>query len=262
MKLLKFTGDNVHFIYLTNLNNNGIKSLNNDIISSNIDMCLPLIYIVQNWTKLYGEKTLNISVITHNSQSISTNYNLYSASISGLNKLINNEHPNIKCKNIDFDMDINETLAPILLSEVLSDNNDDDIAYQNYQRYIKYVDHRSPIKNNLSNLDNKTSTEEIPVELMIESTGNLDSLFYRKLTKDTLKSNEIEIKITDCLISSQDALEIMGKSLPRVTDSLASKQALGIEYHGIITNIGNDVSKYSVNEEVIACINNGSIKAF
>ncbi|MDP4180245.1 MAG: SDR family NAD(P)-dependent oxidoreductase [Bacillota bacterium] len=251
-----------HILYLADLQATDDKS---SVITDTINASMPIIYLVQAFSKILEEESLKIGIVTLNANLVTGNevkYNLLAGSLLGMNRLINNEHMNILCKNIDMDEIADTFSGSLIINEMLSENSDDDIAYRSGARYVKRIDHTSIGKDQKDQNNQIVSADITPVELIVGMTGNPDSLYYREMSRTMPTHGEMEIQVHGCSLYSQDAAEIMGRIPPRTVYTPEMNQALGVECHGVVTNIGPDVAGYHIGDEVIAFVGNGCIKSF
>ncbi|RCX16298.1 acyl transferase domain-containing protein [Anaerobacterium chartisolvens] len=256
------TDKKVNILYIPSPSANDTEDT--DTARRAMDYSLQAVYIIQAWSKSHGDEDLKVGIITYNAYEVTgneTRLNLQAGGLTALNRLISNEHLNIVCKNIDLDVNPDEPVLSSAIDEMLSDNNDEDVAYRDHTRYVRHIIHTRLAENDGSVPQKEVFTNDANISLEIGNVGKPDSLYFREFSDRHPEPDEIEIMVTGCGIAAQDAYELMGRIPPKMAGAKEAKQVLGTECCGTVSRVGRNVSLFSPGDEVIACVEGGSIKS-
>ena len=98
--------------------------------------CFSVMMLVQAISQIeWSSKTPRLWLVTKNTQPINNNISLADATIWGLAKVIAFEHPELHCSRVDLS-EANNIELESLISELLSDSQEDQIALRGQDRYI------------------------------------------------------------------------------------------------------------------------------
>jgi len=156
------------------------------------------------------------------------------AGLWGLGKVIRLEHPELNCRQIDLDPSDSQP-APILLGELLSQNDEDEIALRSQARLAARL---SPTE--MPALE-KTS----PKELIAAEFGSLDSLIWQPISRQSPGRGEVEIRVHATGLNFKDVMNVLGM-YP------GDPGPLGGECAGVVTAVGEGVTGFSVGDKVMA----------
>ncbi|MGZ9166381.1 MAG: SDR family NAD(P)-dependent oxidoreductase, partial [Anaerolineales bacterium] len=155
------------------------------------------------------------------------------ASVWGLARTIVLEYPNWKCACVD----IAQTPGNKLLEEILSQDDENQIALRGEERYVARLE-RSQIK------ANDLIVPDAPFELVIPSPGILDRLILQTTSRRPPEAGEVELRVKATGLNFRDVLNALGM-YP------GAKIPLGIECAGVVIALGDGVTEYKVGDEVI-----------
>jgi acyl transferase domain-containing protein len=213
-------------------------ALNEDSNSPEVQsrLCGGLLHLVQ--ALISAGRSVPIWVVTRGAQAVNGMITApHQATLWGLCKVINQEHPEISCRVIDLDPDPltpeEETLTNLWNETQVSDV-EDQVAFRNHERMVARLTH----------VKDKALPSTEPVELTIRERGALESLTYQRLTRKIPGPGEVEIQVHATGIGFRDVLNTLGM-YPGGGD-------LGAECAGIVSAVGEDVQNVKVGDTVIA----------
>ncbi|WP_293116925.1 SDR family NAD(P)-dependent oxidoreductase [Moorena sp. SIO3E8] len=173
--------------------------------------------------------------------------NIWQTPIWGLGKTLSLEHPEFAttCLDLSADRLDNET-AKSLLQELLTPDQENQIAYRRGVRYGARLDYSQPVQ----------TLANAPVTLKLNSYGTLDNLALVPLASSSLAPDEVEIKVRASGLNFRDVLRALGM-MRDIEESLgianSAKDILfGFECAGTIERVGKQVSDFQVGDAVIA----------
>ena len=179
--------------------------------------------------------------------------------IIGLGALISNEHPNISCQMIDLQA-INEQDNTGQLIQILKSRPEHtDIALREEQYLFKTLK-PAALQSQQDQIFN-TNTAETSVALDIGQPGQVDSLFFREISRRVPEPDEIEIEVHASALNFKDLLKVMGQISPKVIEGTYFEEAFGMECSGIVTAVGSNISVWKVGDEVVAAAPKGCFRS-
>lgn len=91
--------------------------------------------------------------------------------------------------------------------------------------------------------------------IVLEDFGTVNSLIYKEIEKPQIKENEVLIKVKAIGINPVD-VKVRSRQAP-LAEALAQYQPLilGWDISGVVTAIGNEVSKFKIGDEVFGMVN-------
>ena len=207
-----------------------------DSLSRQSTICGGLLHLTQ--ALLAAGRSVPIWVVTQGAQAAHRPVTSPSqATLWGLCKVIQLEHPEILCHLIDLDANLLIPQAEhlnLLWKEIGSLRFDDQIAFHGNERFVARLAHAP-----------KITTEPVePVELVSRDPGVLESLRYQKLTRRLPDPGKVEIQIYATGIGFRDVLNALGM-YPGGGD-------MGSECAGVISALGAGVENFKVGDPVIA----------
>ncbi len=220
-----------------------------DATQQTIDVCMPLLYLVQSMAK---NKKAKIGVVTQSCQMVSPKDNMKdvnASSLWGLANVVENELSHINCQAIDVLQEEFEQHIELLFQELLSNHKDVDVAYRNEKRFIKQLS-KKVFQENVAQKQVPMGSDT-PVKLELEQRGNLNSLQFHQTTRRSPGPSEVEIKLYASPINFKDLLKAMGELSTIATENTFFGEALGMEGAGKIVALGENVQDLHIGDEVI-----------
>ncbi|MGB3533335.1 MAG: SDR family NAD(P)-dependent oxidoreductase, partial [Microcoleaceae cyanobacterium] len=209
--------------------------------------------IVQSLVKTLDSELPDLWLVTRESISTGENASLsgiVQSPVWGIGKVIALEHPELKCIRIDLSAEYNvENQAEIILKELNTNSNEDQIAWQNDIRLVARLARSNPS-------ENKDILETInePYRLTVSQRGTLENLKIQPSPRRQPNAKEVEIKVKATGLNFRDILNTLGL-YP------GDAGLLGCECAGEIVRIGDEVQGLNIGDAVIA-IASGSFSQF
>jgi 8-amino-7-oxononanoate synthase len=223
---------------------------------------LSVLYLVQSLTQkrlfsAYEEKS-HLWIVTQAVDSTSVTIQPEGGTLWGMGRVIALEHPELNCRCLDLDSEID-------LQQLLAEFEEPDLENQiAYRQGVRYVARLTP----LSHVQTKREAESgvtSPVELKISSYGMLDNLTVEPTKRRAPQAGEVEIQVSAAGVNFRDVLNALGmlqEYLPQMGFADAAEIPFGGECAGKIVAVGAGVSGLKIGDEVIAAPALGSLGSF
>jgi len=197
--------------------------------------------ITQLLDETFTTETPRLYFVTQNTNSVKntdTAINLAQSSLTGFARVVHNEFPTFKCTLVDLDsQNTNESITH-LKKELLSNNNEDDVAFRDSQRFIHRLEHiEIPSDYFLSNAGSLNGTQVEAFQLDLNAGDS-----FKPLTRTKPKANEVEMEV-DCVNLSNS-----------INDLNQEDQSDGYFAIGRVCRIGKKVTKLRPNDNVIIAV--------
>ncbi|MFH1754061.1 MAG: acyltransferase domain-containing protein, partial [Candidatus Latescibacterota bacterium] len=222
-----------------------------------LDHCVVISNLVRELATS-GETEVQIGMATRGTQIIlpsDKGNDLMAAGLWGLGHLIGNEHSHISCKLIDLSARPEPGEADCIIRELLANNQDEDIAYRNGDRYLKQVQAYHPALEHEEQV--QLVSVDQPVELIQTQMGNMESMTYQPIRLDDLKPHEIRIRTHYAPLNFKDLLKVRNQIAASMLEDTYFGNTLGMECSGTVVEIGSEVINFQPGDEVIAILNGG-----
>jgi polyketide synthase 5 len=175
--------------------------------------------------------------------------NLEQAGLRGLMRVIGNEHPELRATQIDLDAD---TDIECLARQLLAQSDEDETAWRSGAWYTARL---SPTP--LRPEDRQTAVVDHAqdgVRLQIRTPGDVDSLEVTAFDRVPPGPGEIEVAASASSINFADVLIAFGRYAN--IDGVAPQ--LGMDFAGVVTAVGPDVTTHQVGDHVGGFCRTGS----
>ena len=208
-----------------------------------------LVRIVRELAETAGEPP-RLYVVTRNAQTVvaGDRPNLEQGGLRGLIRVIGTEHPHLRAAQIDLDADSDtEQLAQQLLGE----SEEDETAWRSGQWYTARL-YPTPLQPE----ERKTAIADHSrdgMRLQIRTPGDLESMEMVACDRVPPGPGQIEVAVTASSINFADVLVAFGR-YPAFDGHLPQ---LGIDFAGVVTAVGPDVTAHSVGDHVGGLSANG-----
>ncbi|MCF6251821.1 MAG: SDR family NAD(P)-dependent oxidoreductase [Methylococcaceae bacterium] len=218
------------------------------LLQSEVLGCHTVMFLIQALTESgLQDKVERFLLITKGAQAIqfeAEKVAFEQSALIGLARVIENEHPELKCKTVDLDP--NDYSLNVLYAELITDNMESEVVFRYGERYAPklklkdkpylYVDHGS-------------GSETIPFQLEVEQAGAINNLRLMQSLPTTLEKDQIEIQVHTASLNFRDVMKALGLII--LADD-GSDSLLGDECAGIVTAIGSEIKDYKVGDRVVA----------
>lgn len=155
------------------------------------------------------------------------------ASLWGLARTIAQEYPNWNCVAVDIESDSAEQL----FTEVLAQDDENQIALRGAERFVARLERQGDAKA-------ISVPKDQPFELVIPIPGQFDHLDLQLTERRVPGAGEVEIRVQASGLNFRDVLNALGM-YP------GAKIPLGIECAGVIETVGEGVTEFKVGDDVI-----------
>ncbi|AGL26666.1 polyketide beta-ketoacyl synthase pks4 [Mycobacterium tuberculosis CAS/NITR204] len=219
------------------------------------DYVSQLVGIARELAELPGEPP-RLFVVTRSAASVlpSDLANLEQAGLRGLMRVIDSEHAALGATAIDVDND--ETVAALVASQLQSGSQEDETAWRNG---IWYTARLRP--GPLRPAERRTAVVEYRrdgMRLQIRTPGDLESLEFVTFDRVAPGPGEIEVAVTASSVNFADVLVAFG----RYPTFEGYRQQLGIDFAGVVTAVGPDVTEHRIGDHVGGMSANGCWSTF
>jgi polyketide synthase 3/4 len=213
-----------------------------------------LVGIARELAELAGEPP-RLYVVTRDAASVQAGdlANLEQAGLRGLMRVIDSEHPHLSATQIDVD---DETGAQLLARQLLSGSEEDETAWRNGDWYTARL-RLSPLRPG----ERRTTIvehERDGMRLQIRTPGDVESLEFAVFDRVPPGLGQIEVAVTASSVNFADVLVAFG----RYPTFEGYRQQLGIDFAGVVTAVGPDVTGHRVGDHVGGMSANGCWSTF
>ncbi|MCP3867763.1 MAG: SDR family NAD(P)-dependent oxidoreductase, partial [Gammaproteobacteria bacterium] len=170
--------------------------------------------------------------------------------LSGMGRVIMNEHPELGCRLIDVQSSGSpRAVAGLLLPELMSDDGETEVVIYDDARYalrMHQVEH--PIDRDEQH---QQEVADCPVCLDFVTPGPFKHLYWRAFEPGYLQAQEVEIKPHAVGLNFRDVMYAMGLLSDEAVEKGFSGPSLGMELSGEIIRVGFGVTDYKVGDQVM-----------
>jgi polyketide synthase 5 len=194
-------------------------------------------------------------VVTRGAQTVlaSDPVNLEQAGLRGLIRVIGNEHPQLRATQIDVDED---TDVECLARQLLERSDEDETAWRNGQWYTARLSPAPlrPEERQTAVVDHAQNG----MGVQIHRPGDLESIELAAFDRVPPGPGEIEVAVTASSINFADVLIAFG----RYSSIDGVPPLLGMDFAGVVTAVGPDVTTHQVGDHVGGFSKNGTWATF
>jgi len=194
--------------------------------------------IIQSLAEVFISEAPRLYFVTQDTGSVIQGdqvNNLAQSSLIGFARVVHNEYPTFKCTLIDFDTLDTDASVIQLKAELLSNNNEDDVAFRNAQRYVHRLEHIEIPDDYFSNYAESLNASQVDA---FQLDLNNEQPFI-PTSRSKPKANEVEIEV-DCVNLIHSA-----------SDSNQENRLRGYFATAKICRIGNRVEQLNLKDTVI-----------
>jgi acyl transferase domain-containing protein len=180
--------------------------------------------------------------------------NVSQSPILGLGRVIEIEHPELRCTEVDLGLEDEQAEVAALVEELIGADVERQVALRGEIRYAARLAHWSQETANTPTL---TPAGDRPFRLESDKPGILDHMSLRAIARRPPGPGEVEIEVAAAALNFNDVLKALGL----YPDLPPGPVPLGSECAGTIVAVGPDVEGLKVGQAVFA-IAGGSISTF
>ncbi|HTX97922.1 MAG TPA: sulfolipid-1 biosynthesis phthioceranic/hydroxyphthioceranic acid synthase [Mycobacterium sp.] len=201
------------------------------------------------------EEPPRLYVVTWNAQSVLPGdvTNLDQAGLRGLVRAISTEYPHLRATQIDMD---EHTDAMQLARQLLGRSEEDETAWRNDQWHTARLT-PAPLRAEERRIV-VVNHPEARMRVQIRTRGDLDTMELAAFQRIPPGSGEIEVAVTASSINFADVLLASGQHPPIEGDA----PELGIDFAGVVSAVGPDVTTHRVGDRVGGLCQNGCWATF
>lgn len=201
-----------------------------------------MVHIARELPEMSGELP-RLYVVTRNAQTVVAGdvANLDQAELRGLIRVIGTEHPHLTATQIDVD---EATDVDQLAQQLLSGSDEDETAWRNGRWYIARLC-LAPLRPE----ERQTTVAHLErdrMRLQIRTPGDLESMELVACEHVPPGPGQIEVAVSASSINFADVLVAFGR-YPAFDGHLPQ---LGIDFAGVVTAVGPDVTDHKVGDRV------------
>ena len=191
-------------------------------------------------------------LVTRGAQAVSEEQSVCFAQspLWGLGRVAAMEHPELRCRLIDFDpADDPAAIARQLSAELQATSGEEQIAYRGGRRLVGQLERASELLERTDGEDRKPCA--VPAEgayrLRLGTPGSFDSLRLESFSRPAPGPGQVEVEVRAAGLNFSDVLKAMGL-YPGLTDEIVP---LGIECSGVVTAVGEGVKRFGPGDRVM-----------
>ncbi len=245
-------------LHLWSFNRSTTTDSNHLNLIDNISLsCETSLYLIQALIKLSMGDNFPTLMVTQIAQMVSDDLthkiNPEQACLLGLIKVVNLEHPNLKCIALDLDLLADEKQQAFRIFEechFYSKNGENRIAYRSDQRYVEKMI-----------LFNRNHVEEIPLnkpfQVQCSKSGLLADIGFVNKILNPPNDDDIVVEVRTVGLNFKDlltALNIFGSDEPRVNFLVPEPfqpTSHGFEFAGKVIAVGLHVKNFQKGDEIM-----------
>jgi acyl transferase domain-containing protein/NAD(P)-dependent dehydrogenase (short-subunit alcohol dehydrogenase family)/acyl carrier protein len=256
-ELLQTTDKLTDIVFLSAFEVGSNDALDGDFV---LEFFAKLTKFVKALVRRFPSEPINVHVVTRQAfavEDVDQNPNVVGASLNAFGILLENEHPNIRCRFTDVP-DL-ESLSEHVDEVLLSPNSPRERALRagTWYRHMLEPTHVEPVKEKGKQID----LHESCVAMRMEETGNVESLVLKEIELGEPGDHEIQIKVHASSLNFKDLLKVYGQIADITISDTYCGNTLGAEASGVVTKVGSKVKKFSVGDEVVGVLPD-SFKSF
>ncbi len=176
-----------------------------------------------------------------------------SSAINGMARVAFNEHPEIKWKMIDLDVQATETDGDLIVHEIsLGDEPEHEIAYRSVNgqlvRHLKRLHHvrMNEFPKRLKNAVQPDGTLT-PYQLQIETPGILSNLSLEETRRHDPGPGQLECAVVAAGINFRNVMKALGMPI----GNTVAFPGYGEDFSGTVLRVGEGVTKFQPGDNVL-----------
>ncbi len=233
------------------------------VVLSQPTLCGSVLHLVQALLQVGSGVLPQLWLVSRGTQSVAgvAPTQPQAGSLWGLGRVLMVEHPDLRCHCLDLDVEPGPTDSQQLLAEIMTSDNETQLAYRQDQRYgSRLVRYRAPAMDMAAGLSIPSS----PYQVRIREYGILENLQLVPTERKVPGPGEVEIEVRAVGLNFRDVLNALGM-MKDFTEALGvtdtAEVPFGGESAGVVTAVGADVEHLNVGDSVIAAQALGSLSS-
>jgi len=198
--------------------------------------------------------TAGAQAVTGADEAVATPIAVEQSPLLGFGRVAAMELPDLRPRLIDLDplkvqRSVDQSTA--LAYELSADSKDGEIAYRGGKRFAaRLVQDSSIIASGAANDAAALIAPRGSFQLRITQAGSFDALSYVPVEREPPAAGQVEIEVHAAGLNFSDVLKALGL-YPGIKDAIVP---LGIEASGVVTAIGDGVTRFRVGDEVFGVV--------
>ncbi len=212
-----------------------------------------LVRIVRDLPELAGDPP-RLYVVTRGAQTVlpGERPNLEQAGLRGLLRVIGAEHPQLRPTQIDID---EQTEGTFVAQQLLLGSEHDETAFRNAEWFTAHL-YPSPLRPE-ERYTTVVDHQREGMRLEIRTPGDLQTLELTAFERVAPGPGQIEVAVTASSLNFADVLVAMGRY-----PSFDGNPQLGVDFAGVVTAVGPEVTSHRVGDHVGGMSPNGCWSTF
>lgn len=210
-------------------------------------VCGSVLHLIQTMGNQALSRSFRFLLVTRGGQALNgepVTRKILQSTLWGLGNVVALEHPELHCTRIDLDPGNENHPAMDCIEEILYGCDDDQVAYRGGTRYAaRFV--RLPSDASTASRGTLSIPQKDPYQLVVRRRGVIDNIEVETVRRKEPGPNEVEINVSSTGLNFRDVLKV----LDMYPDNNPS---LGSECVGIISAVGDNVTRYQVGDRVVA----------
>ncbi len=181
--------------------------------------------------------------------------------LTGLARVIANEHPDLGCRLIDVGADRDRADLTDILQEILSlEAAEDEVALRPGQRYVHRLERRDPQKDDAATEVLRDSLQ--PFRLDQPKKGEINSMRFIETPRVPPADDQVEVRIVGASLNFKDILKLTGVLTDEVVNGTFFAESIGMEAAIEVVATGRNATRYKPGQRMVATLPNGCIRAY
>lgn len=225
--------------------------------------CARLAELVQELAKSPDAESVRLAVTTAGCHTVTAGdayVDITASPLWGLGRVIRQEYPHFQCTLIDLERGAGPQAAPIV-DHLLSGSPEPEVALRQGKVYGARLQPAELGPRPAEEQPRQATTDE-PITLDIGAPGRLDTLHYLSAERQAPGRDEVEIKVHVSALNFKDLLKAMGTISAGVLEDTHFGDAFGMECAGVVTRVGEGVTRLRPGDEVVASPKAGSFRSY
>jgi acyl transferase domain-containing protein/thioesterase domain-containing protein len=164
------------------------------------------------------------------------------------------ELPDLKPRLVDLDAVTTgpqlQTAAENLANEIQNPGSESEIAYRSGKRYAARLVRSKAALAAEQQVSAELTVPNGPFQLRITQPGSFDALKFVPFEREAPAAGQVEIEVRATGLNFSDVLKALGL-YPGIKDIIVP---LGIEASGVVTAVGEGVSRFKIGDEVLGVV--------
>lgn len=172
----------------------------------------------------------------------------HAGTLWGMSKTLRSEHPNLRCKCVDVDVDVTSEMVDALFNELWTEDKEFQVAYRSRDRIVRYVARLTSVTLTPNPLSFPSNTDRFA--LVLPKTKAIGDLKFGPVPKEqlSLTENFVEVRVKAAGLNFKDVLSVLQPDAQFETSS-----SVGADYSGVVVRAGPAVTKFQVGDAVLGC---------